>query len=295
MSRWNKASDTNSAGAFADPIPEDEVQPERTSRNTSMKALPLALAITALSSVVIAGASLAVAFHSQQRSNERLQELAAVMSSRPQQVLVQRDKHASTPHSRGEKRQKDSHAGAQAAGGSAAGAATQNGAAVAGGRKGNVAAPGGNAPAPTPPETVDVDDGSAEAPAADPSIPPATPEVLMNAGLSATDSSLTSEQRYYWAVDGAAAGPTLDQVAKIRAQAAPPPGMEQLGVGPLRFEVHDIVQDGDTATGTLVVIFPGNWGSWQYPNSGFQYVDGEWKLQKSAVCNFAQAAWIGCY
>ncbi len=63
----------------------------------------------------------------------------------------------------------------------------------------------------------------------------------------------------------------------------------------VKFDVRDVVVTGDTATATMTIIWPAGWGEWTYPNSGFQYVDGEWKLQKSTVCNLASAAWVNCY
>ena len=134
-----------------------------------------------------------------------------------------------------------------------------------------------------------------EAPAAeDKSIPEPTADELLHSVLAASDDSLSSSERYFYATDGAAAGPTLDEVARIRASAAPPAGAEDV-IGGLSYEVSDIVTKGDTATAKITLVFPGGWGKWDYPNSEFKYVDGTWKLQKSSVCNLAKAAWIGCY
>ena len=134
-----------------------------------------------------------------------------------------------------------------------------------------------------------------EAPAAeDKSIPEPTADELLHSVLAASDDSLSSSERYFYATDGAAAGPTLDEVARIRASAAPPAGAEDV-IGGLSYEVSDIVTKGDTATAKITLVFPGGWGKWDYPNSEFKYVDGTWKLQKSSVCNLAKAAWIECY
>ncbi|MEL4152998.1 hypothetical protein MTQ22_06680 [Corynebacterium bovis] len=118
---------------------------------------------------------------------------------------------------------------------------------------------------------------------------------LLDATMAASDANLSPEERTAWTVDGPVTSNTLSQVADVRAKAAPPPGQEAKGIGSPSFEMKDVVANGDTATATLVLVFPGEWGSWTYPGSTFRYIDGQWKLEKASVCNLAKMAWVSCY
>jgi len=112
----------------------------------------------------------------------------------------------------------------------------------------------------------------------------ATEEQLLDAIGAATDPSASPVDRAEWAADGKTARTTLSEIVRMRNTTGQP-----------SLDVTDIVQTGDRATATITVAFPGNWGSWTFPDSGFQYVDGKWKLQKSAVCSLAQASLTKCY
>ena len=111
-----------------------------------------------------------------------------------------------------------------------------------------------------------------------------TEEQLLDAIGAATDPGASPVDRAEWAVDGKTARTTLSEIVRMRNTTGQP-----------SLDVTDIVQTGDRATATITVAFPGNWGSWTFPDSGFQYVDGKWKLQKSAVCSLAQASLTKCY
>ena len=111
-----------------------------------------------------------------------------------------------------------------------------------------------------------------------------TEEQLLDAIGAATDPGASPVDRAEWAADGKTARTTLSEIVRMRNTTGQP-----------SLDVTDIVQTGDRATATITVAFPGNWGSWTFPDSGFQYVDGKWKLQKSAVCSLAQASLTKCY
>ena len=111
-----------------------------------------------------------------------------------------------------------------------------------------------------------------------------TEEQLLDAIGAATDPGASPVDRAEWAADGKTARTTLSEIVRMRNTTGQP-----------SLDVTDIVQTGDHATATITVAFPGNWGSWTFPNSGFQYLDGKWKLQKSAVCSLAQASLTKCY
>jgi len=107
---------------------------------------------------------------------------------------------------------------------------------------------------------------------------------LLDAIGAATDPGASQVDRAEWAADGKTARTTLSEIVRMRNTTGQP-----------SLDVTNIVQTGDHATATITVAFPGNWGSWTFPNSGFQYLDGKWKLQKSAVCSLAQASLTKCY
>ncbi|RRQ01727.1 hypothetical protein CXF42_10650, partial [Corynebacterium bovis] len=149
-------------------------------------------------------------------------------------------------------------------------------------------APDAAAPAPAD-DAAPVDDGGAG------EIPVPSAQELLDATMAASDANLSPEERTAWTVDGPVTSNTLSQVADVRAKAAPSPGQEAKGIGSPSFEMKDVVANGDTATATLVLVFPGEWGSWTYPGSTFRYIDGQWKLEKASVCNLAKMAWVSCY
>ena len=124
--------------------------------------------------------------------------------------------------------------------------------------------------------------------------PVPSPELLLQITMAAAEPGVPGDQLATKAVDGPAAAPTLERVADVRSRMAPPPGMEHMG-DVVNFQIRDVVVNNDTATATLIIVWPAGWGEWTYPESGYQYVDGEWKLQKSTVCNLAAAAWVDCY
>lgn len=111
-----------------------------------------------------------------------------------------------------------------------------------------------------------------------------TEEQLLDAIGAATDPGASPVDRTEWAADGKTARTTLSEIVRMRNTTGQP-----------SLDITDIVQTGDRATATITVAFPGNWGSWTFPDSGFQYLDGKWKLQKSAVCSLAQASLTKCY
>ena len=111
-----------------------------------------------------------------------------------------------------------------------------------------------------------------------------TEEQLLDAIGAATDPGASPVDRAEWAADGKTARTTLSEIVRMRNTTGQP-----------SLDVTDIVQTGDRATATITVAFPGNWGSWTFSDSGFQYLDGKWKLQKSAVCSLAQASLTKCY
>ena len=111
-----------------------------------------------------------------------------------------------------------------------------------------------------------------------------TEEQLLDAIGAATDPGASPVDRAEWAADGKTARTTLSEIVRMRNTTGQP-----------SLDVTNIVQTGDRATATITVAFPGNWGSWTFPDSGFQYLDGKWKLQKSAVCSLAQASLTKCY
>ena len=119
-------------------------------------------------------------------------------------------------------------------------------------------------------------------------------DLLLQTTMAAAQPGVPGAELAKHTVDGPVTAGTLEQVAGVRSRMAPPPGMEAMG-DIVKFDVRDVVVTGDTATATMTIIWPAGWGEWTYPNSGFQYVDGEWKLQKSTVCNLASAAWVNCY
>lgn len=111
-----------------------------------------------------------------------------------------------------------------------------------------------------------------------------TEEQLLDAIGAATDPGASPVDRAEWAADGKTARTTLSEIVRMRNTTGQP-----------SLDVTNIVQTGDRATATITIAFPGNWGSWTFPDSGFQYLDGKWKLQKSAVCSLAQASLTKCY
>lgn len=289
----------------------------RSGSDRNVTVLVAVAAVVALASAVTAGAAVTIAAQShahEQESRDRVAEIVAAMQEQTGRVAV-----PGTASSKGDPAKKagatSSAAPAPSArgGGSASaggGSASAAGGAAAGGAAAGGAAAGGGAPAPQAPAEdgapapAEGDDAAAPAPADDAApvddggageIPVPSAQELLDATMAASDANLSPEERTAWTVDGPVTSNTLSQVADVRAKAAPPPGQEAKGIGSPSFEMKDVVANGDTATATLVLVFPGEWGSWTYPGSTFRYIDGQWKLEKASVCNLAKMAWVSCY
>lgn len=287
----------------------------RSGSDRNVTVLVAVAAVVALASAVTAGAAVTIAAQShahEQESRDRVAEIVAAMQEQTGRVAV-----PGTASSKGDPPKKagatSSAAPAPSArgGGSAsAGGGAAAGGAAAGGAAAGGAAAGGGAPAPQAPAEdgapapAEGDDAAAPAPADDAApvddggageIPVPSAQELLDATMAASDANLSPEERTAWTVDGPVTSNTLSQVADVRAKAAPPPGQEAKGIGSPSFEMKDVVANGDTATATLVLVFPGEWGSWTYPGSTFRYIDGQWKLEKASVCNLAKMAWVSCY
>ena len=259
-----------------------------------------------------AGATVFYILESTTRSEERTAQLVAALKE-PQSYALQGSAGATNqsgavqgaqPGQPGAAAAQPGQPGAQAqAGGAQPGAASaggatqgQQGAASAGGAAQGQAAPAApQAAAPAQqaaPQQAAPAAPAAPAPAASAPMPSA--DLLLQTTMAAAQPGVPGAELAKRTVDGPVTAGTLEQVAAVRSRMAPPPGMEAMG-DIVKFDVRDVVVTGDTATATMTIIWPAGWGEWTYPNSGFQYVDGEWKLQKSTVCNLASAAWVNCY
>ena len=261
--------------------------------------------IVALASAVTAGATVFYILESTTRSEERTAQLVAALKE-PQSYALQGSAGATNqsgavqgaqPGQPGAPAQ-PGQPGAQAQAGGAQAGAVQPGAASAGGAAPGQAAPGQAAPAAAAPQAAAPAQQAAPqqaapaAPAAA-SAPMPSADLLLQTTMAAAQPGVPGAELAKRTVDGPVTAGTLEQVAAVRSRMAPPPGMEAMG-DIVKFDVRDVVVTGDTATATMTIIWPAGWGEWTYPNSGFQY-DGEWKLQKSTVCNLASAAWVNCY
>ena len=298
---------TDEATAPVEPVEAEEEYEEYEPEVTDTRmgkgfgVIAAAALIVALASAVTAGATVFYILESTTRSEERTAQLVAALKE-PQSYALQGSAGATNqsgavqgaqPGQPGAAAAQPGQPGAQAqAGGAQPGAASaggaaqgqqgaqpqaQPGAASAGGAAQGQAAPAAAAP---------------QAPAASAPMPSA--DLLLQTTMAAAQPGVPGAELAKRTVDGPVTAGTLEQVAGVRSRMAPPPGMEAMG-DIVKFDVRDVVVTGDTATATMTIIWPAGWGEWTYPNSGFQYVDGEWKLQKSTVCNLASAAWVNCY
>ena len=291
---------------------EPEVTDTRMGRGFGVIAV--AALIVALASAVTAGATVFYILESTTRSEERTAQLVAALKE-PQSYALQGSAGATNqsgavqgaqPGQPGAAAQAgqpgaQAQAGAAQPGAASAGGAAQGqqgaqpqaqpGAASAGGAAQGQAAPAAAAPQAAPQQAAPAAP-AASAPAASAPMPSA--DLLLQTTMAAAQPGVPGAELAKRTVDGPVTAGTLEQVAAVRSRMAPPPGMEAMG-DIVKFDVRDVVVTGDTATATMTIIWPAGWGEWTYPNSGFQYVDGEWKLQKSTVCNLASAAWVNCY
>ena len=285
---------------------DDEPEVTDTRMGKGFGVIAAAALIVALASAVTAGATVFYILESTTRSEERTAQLVAALKE-PQSYALQGSAGATNqsgavqgaqPGQPGAPAQ-PGQPGAQAQAGGAQAGAVQPGAASAGGAAPGQAAPGQAAPAAAAPQAAAPAQQAAPqqaapaAPAAA-SAPMPSADLLLQTTMAAAQPGVPGAELAKRTVDGPVTAGTLEQVAAVRSRMAPPPGMEAMG-DIVKFDVRDVVVTGDTATATMTIIWPAGWGEWTYPNSGFQYVDGEWKLQKSTVCNLASAAWVNCY
>lgn len=297
---------------------DDEPEVTDTRMGRGFGVIAVAALIVALASAVTAGATVFYILESTTRSEERTAQLVAALKE-PQSYALQGSAGATNqsgavqgaqPGQPGAAAQAgqpgaQAQAGAAQPGAASAGGAAQGqqgaqpqaqpGAASAGGAAQGQAAPAAAAPqaaAPGQQAAPQQAAPAASAPAASAPMPSA--DLLLQTTMAAAQPGVPGAELAKRTVDGPVTAGTLEQVAGVRSRMAPPPGMEAMG-DIVKFDVRDVVVTGDTATATMTIIWPAGWGEWTYPNSGFQYVDGEWKLQKSTVCNLASAAWVNCY
>ena len=291
----------------------EEYEPEVTDTRMGkgFGVIAAAALIVALASAVTAGATVFYILESTTRSEERTAQLVAALKE-PQSYALQGSAGATNqsgavqgaqPGQPGAAAAQPGQPGAQAQAGGAQAGAVQPGAASAGGAAQGQAAPGQAAPAAAAPQAAAPAQQAAPqqaapaapaAPAPAASAPMPSADLLLQTTMAAAQPGVPGAELAKRTVDGPVTAGTLEQVAAVRSRMAPPPGMEAMG-DIVKFDVRDVVVTGDTATATMTIIWPAGWGEWTYPNSGFQYVDGEWKLQKSTVCNLASAAWVNCY
>ena len=291
---------------------DDEPEVTDTRMGRGFGVIAAAALIVALASAVTAGATVFYILESTTRSEERTAQLVAALKE-PQSYALQGSAGATNqsgavqgaqPGQPGAPAQ-PGQPGAQAQAGGAQAGAVQPGAASAGGAAQGQAAPGQAAPAAAAPQAAAPAQQAAPQQAAPAAPAPAAPapaasapmpsaDLLLQTTMAAAQPGVPGAELAKRTVDGPVTAGTLEQVAAVRSRMAPPPGMEAMG-DIVKFDVRDVVVTGDTATATMTIIWPAGWGEWTYPNSGFQYVDGEWKLQKSTVCNLASAAWVNCY
>lgn len=280
---------------------DDEPEVTDTRMGRGFGVIAVAALIVALASAVTAGATVFYILESTTRSEERTAQLVAALKE-PQSYALQGSAGATNqsgavqgaqPGQPGAAAAQPGQPGAQAQAGAA-----QPGAASAGGAAQGQAAPAAAAPqAAAPAQQAAPQQAAPAAPAAPApaaSAPMPSADLLLQTTMAAAQPGVPGAELAKRTVDGPVTAGTLEQVAAVRSRMAPPPGMEAMG-DIVKFDVRDVVVTGDTATATMTIIWPAGWGEWTYPNSGFQYVDGEWKLQKSTVCNLASAAWVNCY
>ena len=298
---------TDEATAPVEPVEAEEEYEEYEPEVTDTRmgkgfgVIAAAALIVALASAVTAGATVFYILESTTRSEERTAQLVAALKE-PQSYALQGSAGA-TNQSGAVQGAQPGQPGAAGAGGAAQGQQgaqpqAQPGAASAGGAAQGQAAPAAAAPqAAAPAQQAAPQQAAPAAPAAPApaaSAPMPSADLLLQTTMAAAQPGVPGAELAKRTVDGPVTAGTLEQVAAVRSRMAPPPGMEAMG-DIVKFDVRDVVVTGDTATATMTIIWPAGWGEWTYPNSGFQYVDGEWKLQKSTVCNLASAAWVNCY
>ena len=277
---------------------DDEPEVTDTRMGRGFGVIAVAALIVALASAVTAGATVFYILESTTRSEERTAQLVAALKE-PQSYALQGSAGA-TNQSGAVQGAQPGQPGAASAGGAAQGQQgaqpqAQPGAASAGGAAQGQAAPAAAAPqAAAPGQQAAPQQTAPAAPAPAASAPMPSADLLLQTTMAAAQPGVPGAELAKRTVDGPVTAGTLEQVAAVRSRMAPPPGMEAMG-DIVKFDVRDVVVTGDTATATMTIIWPAGWGEWTYPNSGFQYVDGEWKLQKSTVCNLASAAWVNCY
>ena len=296
-------ADETTAPVEAEEYEEYEPEVTDTRMGKGFGVIAAAALIVALASAVTAGATVFYILESTTRSEERTAQLVAALKE-PQSYALQGSAGA-TNQSGAVQGAQPGQPGAQAQAGGAQAGAVQPGAASAGGAAQGQAAPGQAAPAAAAPRAAAPAQQAAPQQAAPAAPAPAAPapaasapmpsaDLLLQTTMAAAQPGVPGAELAKRTVDGPVTAGTLEQVAGVRSRMAPPPGMEAMG-DIVKFDVRDVVVTGDTATATMTIIWPAGWGEWTYPNSGFQYVDGEWKLQKSTVCNLASAAWVNCY
>ena len=295
---------TDEATAPVEPVEAEEEYEEYEPEVTDTRmgkgfgVIAAAALIVALASAVTAGATVFYILESTTRSEERTAQLVAALKE-PQSYALQGSAGA-TNQSGAVQGAQPGQPGAQAQAGGAQAGAVQPGAASAGGAAQGQAAPAAAAPQAAAPAQQAAPQQAAPAapapaaPAPAASAPMPSADLLLQTTMAAAQPGVPGAELAKRTVDGPVTAGTLEQVAGVRSRMAPPPGMEAMG-DIVKFDVRDVVVTGDTATATMTIIWPAGWGEWTYPNSGFQYVDGEWKLQKSTVCNLASAAWVNCY
>lgn len=282
----------------------EEYEPEVTDTRMGkgFGVIAAAALIVALASAVTAGATVFYILESTTRSEERTAQLVAALKE-PQSYALQGSAGATNQSGAVQGAQPGQPGAAAQAGQPGAQAqagAAQPGAASAGGAAQGQAAPAAAAPQAAAPAQQAAPQQAAPAapapaaPAPAASAPMPSADLLLQTTMAAAQPGVPGAELAKRTVDGPVTAGTLEQVAAVRSRMAPPPGMEAMG-DIVKFDVRDVVVTGDTATATMTIIWPAGWGEWTYPNSGFQYVDGEWKLQKSTVCNLASAAWVNCY
>ena len=303
---------TDEATAPVEPVEAEEEYEEYEPEVTDTRmgkgfgVIAAAALIVALASAVTAGATVFYILESTTRSEERTAQLVAALKE-PQSYALQGSAGATNqsgavqgaqPGQPGAAAAQPGQPGAQAQAGGAQAGAAQPGAASAGGAAQGQAAPAAAAPqAAAPAQQAAPQQAAPAAPAAPApaaSAPMPSADLLLQTTMAAAQPGVPGAELAKRTVDAPVTAGTLEQVAAVRSRMAPPPGMEAMG-DIVKFDVRDVVVTGDTATATMTIIWPAGWGEWTYPNSGFQYVDGEWKLQKSTVCNLASAAWVNCY
>ena len=310
---------TDEATAPVEPVEAEEEYEEYEPEVTDTRmgkgfgVIAAAALIVALASAVTAGATVFYILESTTRSEERTAQLVAALKE-PHSYALQGSAGATNqsgavqgaqpgqPGAAAQAGQPGAQAqagaaqpGAASAGGAAQGQQGAQPQAQPGAASAGAAAQGQAAPAAAAPQAAAPGQQAAPqqaAPAASAPMPSA--DLLLQTTMAAAQPGVPGAELAKRTVDGPVTAGTLEQVAAVRSRMAPPPGMEAMG-DIVKFDVRDVVVTGDTATATMTIIWPAGWGEWTYPNSGFQYVDGEWKLQKSTVCNLASAAWVNCY